>query len=63
MPANVSSSTGSVVTVNSPLQSDALYNPSLGTTSGLTPLTANGVYTIFVMGDPAAPKGKFSKDR
>ncbi|MCF8206569.1 MAG: DUF4397 domain-containing protein [Methylotenera sp.] len=63
VPANVSSSTGSVVTVNSPLQSDALYNPSLGTTSGLTPLTANGVYTIFVMGDPAAPKGKFSKDR
>lgn len=62
-PANISSSTGSVVTVNSPLQSDALYNPSAGTSSGLTPLTANGVYTIFVMGDPAAPKGKFSKDR
>lgn len=67
LPANISSSTGAVVTVNSPLQVDALYNPSSSTTSGvnsaLTPLTANGVYTIFVMGDPAAPKGKFSKDR
>jgi len=62
-PVNISSSTGSVVTVNSPLKVDALYNPSSGTTSGLTPLTANGVYTIFVMGDPNNPKGKFSKDR
>ncbi|MBL8276257.1 MAG: DUF4397 domain-containing protein [Pelomonas sp.] len=62
-PVNISSSTGSVVTVNSPLKVDALYNPSAGTTSGLTPLTANGVYTIFVMGDPNNPKGKFSKDR
>ena len=62
-PVNISSSTGSVVTVNSPLKVDALYNPSAGTTSGLTPLTANGVYTIFVMGDPNSPKGKFSKDR
>lgn len=62
-PASIGSSTGSVVTVNSPLQVDALYNPSAGTTSGLTPLTSNGVYTIFVMGDPAAPKGKLSKDR
>lgn len=62
-PVNISSSTGSVVTVNSPLKVDALYNPSAGTSSGLTPLTANGVYTIFVMGDPNSPKGKFSKDR
>ncbi|MFG6467186.1 DUF4397 domain-containing protein [Roseateles sp. BYS87W] len=62
-PVSIGSSTGSVVTVNSPLKVDALYNPSAGTSSGLTPLTANGVYTIFVMGDPNAPKGKLSKDR
>lgn len=62
-PANLSSSTGAVVTVNSPLKVDALYNPAQGTSSGLTPLNANGVYTIFVMGDPNAPKGKLSKDR
>jgi hypothetical protein len=62
-PASLSSSTGAVVTVNSPLKVDALYNPAQGTSSGLTPLTANGVYTIFVMGDPNAPKGKLSKDR
>ncbi|WP_422010951.1 DUF4397 domain-containing protein [Roseateles sp.] len=62
-PASISSSTGAVVTVNSPLKVDALYNPSSGTTSGLTPLTANGVYTIFIMGDPNNPKGSLSKDR
>ncbi|MFG6457445.1 DUF4397 domain-containing protein [Roseateles sp. BYS96W] len=63
VPANMNSSTGAAVTVNSPLKVDAIYNPASGTSTGLTPLTANGVYTVFVMGDPNNVKGKLSKDR
>ncbi|PTT90272.1 hypothetical protein DBR42_06285 [Pelomonas sp. HMWF004] len=58
--------TGSLITVNSPLQLTPLYNPATGiSTSGVTQLTSGGVYTIFVMGDPKANPvaGKLAKDR
>lgn len=62
-PSTVNSSTGSVVTVNSPLQLAPLYNPGANNSSGLTPLSANGVYTVLVMGDPTKPTGALVKDR
>ena len=58
--------TGSLITVNSPLQLTPLYNPATGiSTSGLTQLTSGGVYSVFVMGDPKAANvaGKLAKDR
>ncbi|PZP33269.1 MAG: hypothetical protein DI603_07775 [Roseateles depolymerans] len=63
LPTSISSSTGSVVTVNSPVQLAPLYNPGSTNSSGLTPLTANGVYTVFIMGDPSSPSGLLQKDR
>lgn len=51
-------SSGSLVTVNSSLSPIPLYNPSATTsTSGLTPLTANAVYSVFVMGDLTTVSG------
>ncbi|HEY8880415.1 MAG TPA: DUF4397 domain-containing protein [Roseateles sp.] len=58
--------TGSLITVNSPLQLAPLYNPATGiSSSGLTQLSSGGVYSVFVMGDPKATTvaGKLAKDR
>ncbi|MEO6277652.1 DUF4397 domain-containing protein [Roseateles sp.] len=58
--------TGSLITVNSPLQLTPLYNPATGiSTTGLTQLSSGGVYSVFVLGDPKAATvaGKLAKDR
>ncbi|MFT7776186.1 DUF4397 domain-containing protein [Roseateles sp.] len=74
-PAMISSTTGSTVQITSPLLANPLYNPGTnGSTTSLTPLTANGVYTALIMGDstvntgttpPTMPgaTGMFIKDR
>ncbi len=59
------SSAGNTVQVTSPVSTAAdrvLYNPG-NTLSGLTTLSANSVYTIFVMGDPTAVTGTLYRDR
>jgi len=56
---------GNTVQVTSPLSTAAdrvLYNPGNPLT-GVTSLSANGVYTIFVMGDPTAVTGTLIRDR
>lgn len=60
---SVSASTDSVMTVNSPLASSALY--TWGSSTTLT-ISAKGVYTVFMLGDYAttdAAKGVLVKDR
>jgi Domain of unknown function (DUF4397) len=59
------SSGGNTVQVTSPVSTAAdrvLYNPGNAVT-GLTTLSSNAVYTIFVMGDPSAVTGSLYRDR
>ncbi len=55
--SNVPSSTTSLLTVSSPNSLTPVYS-----VSALT-LVANGVYTVFVLGDPATPLGILRRER
>jgi hypothetical protein len=56
-PASVSSTTSSQLDVNAPTSVAPIFSKSS------LALTANGVYTVFMLGDPAAPVGTLRKER
>jgi len=55
--ATVSSTSSSLLNVNAPTSVNPIYSVSA------LPLAANGVYTVFVLGDPASPVGTLRKER